>query len=384
MIKVQNLNKTYVSFRSGKERLISALSFGYYGGSSSTNALKNINFEVNSGELVGVIGRNGAGKSTLLKILSKVSKYDSGSIYTKGSTRTILELGVGFNPELTAKENVRYNGLIIGYTKKEINELEENIFEFAGLTKFKDSILKNFSTGMVMRLGFALATAKRPDTLLVDEALSVGDAFFQQKCINRLKEFLSSGTSILVVSHDLSLLSVVADKIILLENGMLRSIGKPKQVIEEYMKVLGEGSEQNSIPKYNVRLFVNELDERKMFFIGEVINLEINFETDNGENDLTVGFQINDIRGVKVFGTNSNLLNQKINTKPNQMKKIVFSFPINFRSGNYSLGISIHKGENHIGTSFLWNESEVEFQVELGDKQKFEGLVYLPVECKVL
>jgi lipopolysaccharide transport system ATP-binding protein len=217
MISVENVSKKYIGFSNLIERVLSVVSLGLFKGTSQYIALNKLNFNAESGQIIGVIGRNGAGKSTLLKILSGVSMVDSGNIIISGVIRPMLELGVGFNPELTGLENVRFNGLLWGYTSDEIHKFEKEIFHFAGLVGLENQILKNYSTGMTMRLGFSLATANRPDILLIDEALAVGDASFQVKCLDRFKKFIEQGSIIIVVSHDLQMMSAICQKIILLD-----------------------------------------------------------------------------------------------------------------------------------------------------------------------
>lgn len=172
-LKVENLNKVYFGFSGPFQRILNVLSLGFLGNDVKYDALKNVSFEVFSGEIVGLIGRNGAGKSTLLKVLAGVSSYSSGKILKTGSIRSILELGVGFNPELSGEENLYYNGLVWGLNPNEIRSSMDEIFEFSSLTEFKNIPIKQYSSGMVMRLGFALATFSRPDILIVDETLAV-------------------------------------------------------------------------------------------------------------------------------------------------------------------------------------------------------------------
>ncbi len=229
MILVDNLTKFYRGFSSNYQRIFSVISLGLFSGTKSYFALDSISFQANPGEIIGIIGRNGAGKSTLLKILSGVSHYDSGTMKINGALRPMLELGVGFNAELTGRENILFNGLLWGYSKTELKFLENQIFEFSGLVGYEDPILKNYSTGMIMRLGFALATANRPDVLLIDEALAVGDASFQIKCLDRFKEFLAKGSTILVVSHDLQLMGAICTKILVLEKGKSEFFGATTQ-----------------------------------------------------------------------------------------------------------------------------------------------------------
>ncbi len=199
-------------------------------------ALKSINFALNRGESLGVIGENGSGKSTLLKIIAKILKPDKGSVFTYGRVAPILELGVGFHPDLTVKENILIYGSIMGLKNSEIKKRMDSILQFSGLEKFKDAKLKNLSSGMQMRLGFSVAIETNPDVFLIDEALTVGDIKFQQKCIDKFKQFKSDGKTIILVSHALNLIKEFCEKTLFLSKGEVVSFGETEAVINEYVK----------------------------------------------------------------------------------------------------------------------------------------------------
>lgn len=204
------------------------------------NALKKINLDIQRGEVVGFIGLNGAGKSTLLKIVSGVQKPTEGEIYVKGRIAPLLELGAGFDNELTGKENIRLNGLILGYSKKFIEDKTEEIVEFAELEDFIDIPIKNYSSGMKARLGFAIATIITPEILIVDEVLSVGDAKFRKKSEAKMKEIIQSDATVLFVSHSISQIQRICDRVVWLENGMIKKIGKTEEVCNSYIKYIEE------------------------------------------------------------------------------------------------------------------------------------------------
>lgn len=198
-------------------------------------ALKDINFTVRKGESWGLIGKNGSGKSTLLKLISGIIKPYKGNITVQGSISPLIELGAGFDPELTARENIFLNGALLGYNKKFIIENFDKIIEFAELSEFIDIPLKNFSSGMSARLGFAIATITKPDILIVDEVLAVGDFAFQQKCKNRMEELLSGGTTLLFVSHSIEQVQELCQKAIWLEHGNIKAIGDSISIAQQYM-----------------------------------------------------------------------------------------------------------------------------------------------------
>ncbi len=197
-------------------------------------ALKDVNIEVEKGEVVGFVGSNGAGKSTLLKIVAGVMKPTKGTIEKYGNVCPMIELGAGFDMDLTARENIYLNGAILGYTKEFINQKFDEIVEFSELKDFLDVPVRNFSSGMVTRLAFSIATIVDPEILIVDEILSVGDIAFQQKSETKMRSMIKGGTTVLFVSHSLSQIESLCDRVVWLENGMVKKIGEPKKICEEY------------------------------------------------------------------------------------------------------------------------------------------------------
>lgn len=198
-------------------------------------ALKNINFTVKRGESWGVIGKNGSGKSTLLKLISGIISPHQGNVAVNGSISPLIELGAGFDLELTARENIFLNGALLGYSKKFIESHFQEIIDFAELNDFIDVPIKNFSSGMSARLGFAIATVQKPDILIVDEVLAVGDFSFQQKCKERMENLLSNGTTLLFVSHSIEQVKELCSKAIWIDNGEVRAIGETHSVSQEYI-----------------------------------------------------------------------------------------------------------------------------------------------------
>jgi len=201
-------------------------------------ALKNININIKDGETVGLIGMNGSGKSSLLKLIGKILYPDTGYIKTSGKIATLIELGAGFHPELTGRENIYINASILGFSKREIDEKLDEIIAFSELENFIDNPIKSYSSGMYVRLGFAVAIHVNPDILLTDEILAVGDENFQIKCLNKIEELKKNGKTIIYVSHDLGTVERICDRLFLLDNGEVVSEGKPVDVISEYHNVL--------------------------------------------------------------------------------------------------------------------------------------------------
>jgi len=205
-------------------------------------ALKDVSFEVNKGEALGIIGKNGSGKSTLLKILAQVLYPNSGSVTMNGKVASFLELGVGFQPELTARENVYIYSSILGLSRKQVDRIYDEILDFAELKKFENMKLKNFSSGMYLRLAFSTAINAIPDTLLIDEVLAVGDETFQKKCRDKINQFQTEGKTIVFVSHDLDTVKKLCQRSILLNEGRIVIIGDTEKVINDYLAMLQGGN----------------------------------------------------------------------------------------------------------------------------------------------
>ncbi len=198
-------------------------------------ALDNVSFSVEKGEIVGIIGGNGAGKSTLLKVVAGIMKPTSGSVKVNGTIAPMIELGTGFDFELSALENIYLSGAVLGYNKKFINEKVEEIFDFSELWDFKDVPVKYFSSGMVARLAFAISTIVVPDVLIVDEILSVGDMSFQKKSSSKMKNLMKSGTTVIYVSHDVRSLAEMCNRVIWIDHGKVKKIGEAREICEEFI-----------------------------------------------------------------------------------------------------------------------------------------------------
>lgn len=205
-------------------------------------AVKHVSFEVGRGTTVGMIGRNGSGKSTILKIIAGVYRPSTGRVTVRGSVAPLIELGAGFHHELTGRENILINGLLLGLTRKQILEREQSIIEFSEIGEFIDSPVKQYSSGMYMRLAFSVATEVDPDILLIDEILAVGDAGFKQKCNARIQSFREQGKTIIMVSHDLGAMKNFCDRLLLINRGELLEDGDPGYVIDRYKEMVGQAA----------------------------------------------------------------------------------------------------------------------------------------------
>lgn len=234
VIKVENVGKSFKVHHGPRSIKGAVVSLFNDNTADERIILNDISFEVNKGEFFGIVGRNGCGKSTLLKMLANIYTPDTGTISVTGSLSPFLEVGVGFNPELTAKENVYLNGALLGLTRKEINNKLDDIFDFAELQDFTDQKLKTFSSGMQVRLAFSVAMQAHAEILLVDEVLAVGDYNFQKKCFDVFWKLKKEGRTIVFVTHDMGNVEIFCDRAILIDNGSIAKIGNPKEVAKGY------------------------------------------------------------------------------------------------------------------------------------------------------
>ena len=249
VIKAENLTKIYKIYENDIDRLKEAFHPFHKRYSRDFYALQDLNFEIKRGENVGLVGKNGAGKSTLLKIITGVLTPTSGTLQVNGRIASLLELGAGFNPELTGVENIYMNGLLMGQTREEMDAMREDIIAFADIGEFIDQPVKTYSSGMFARLAFAVNAFVEPDILIVDEALSVGDAFFQSKCIDRMKRMIDGGTTVLFVSHDTFAVKNLCQRAFLVQSGKIIMDASAKDVIETYRNMLVQARRNETVEK---------------------------------------------------------------------------------------------------------------------------------------
>lgn len=234
-IEIQNLGKKFRVYSERNQSLKSALMRGKISKYNEFWALRNISFNIESGKTVGLIGGNGSGKSTLLKTLAKIYWPDEGAISYSGRMSALLEVGSGFHPELTGRENIYLNGSILGMKRREIDSRFERIVDFSGISEFIDQPVKNYSSGMYVRLGFSVAIHVEPEILVIDEVLAVGDVSFQSQCFDRIRELKALGTTIVLVSHDLNAVENLCDQVAWINKGKLESFGAPRPIINQYL-----------------------------------------------------------------------------------------------------------------------------------------------------
>lgn len=401
-ISIRHVGKCYKIYASRNDRLKEWLIPFAKKRHEKKWVLKDVNIEVAPGEAVGIIGMNGAGKSTLLKIITGTTVPTIGSVSFNGRVSALLELGLGFHPDFTGRENVYMSGQLLGYTIEEINECMDRIEEFAEIGNAIDAPVRTYSSGMQVRLAFSVATMKRPDILIVDEALSVGDSYFQHKSFGRIKKFCEAGTTLLLVSHDATAIQAVCDRAVLLDHGQVKKIGKPQEIMDYYNAMLGGNDdkpirqEKQSDGKVktisgngqahieHIEMLNSKDNEAKIFDVGESVTLNIVGKALEDLEDMSCGILIKNRLGEAVFGVNTYDEDRgACPIKEQEYRNFSFKFSLNLGPGNYSITVALHSGKNHIDNNFEWCDLAVVFEIVNQSKKNFTGGTYLAFSINV-
>lgn len=323
LVQAENLGKCYHLYDRIRHRLFQMFSFGQRQYFREFWALKDVSFTIKKGESIGILGKNGSGKSTLLQIIAGVLSPTCGTLKTQGRIAALLELGSGFNPEFTGRENAYLNGAILGLSKKEMDERMPEIEAFADIGNFFDQPVKLYSSGMMVRVAFAVQVQVEPDILIVDEALAVGDALFQKRCFNRIAQLLEKGTSLFLVSHDIEAIRTFTQKAIILKNGRVLNQGKSADMVLEYRKLLHEEELKNtpsiayneledslnndkSYGTHEVTLLgIKTLNEQEIptdtFTSGNTLKIRMRFQCHKDINHLNASIRIRNRLGYKIY-----------------------------------------------------------------------------------
>lgn len=398
MIEIDNICKTFKLYERPSLRLKEIILRRQF--HKKYQALNKVSFSLDQGSTLGIIGENGSGKSTLLKIITGVLLPDSGKCRVQGRVTGLLELGTGFNPEFSGIQNIFFNGSYLGLSKPQIKERLEEIIAFTELEEFIQEPIKTYSSGMVMRLAFSVAMFADPQCFIVDEALSVGDAYFQQKCINRLKGFRNQGGSIVFVSHDMNAVKILCDQALLLEKGHKIEQGDPESVINTYNFLLARKTkdenfrvQRNSdnqdygnkkIEIIAASLFDEQGNKAEVLVSGRPCCLKIQVRGREQVDNLTIGIAIRDRFGQDVFGTSTYFLNTPFCIAQNQEKEVCFSFKkFNIGPGQYTITVAGHSDESHLQDCYHWVDGAVSFEVVLDTDFFFIGLSRLEPEVKI-
>jgi ABC-2 type transport system ATP-binding protein/lipopolysaccharide transport system ATP-binding protein len=336
-------------------------------------ALEEISFKVEKGTTFGIIGENGSGKSTLLKVIAGIAKPTSGRVTTQGKVSALIELGAGFHPEISGRENVFINGIMLGLSKREINEKFEDIVRFAELEDFIDAPVKTYSSGMYMRLGFSIAINVNPEILLIDEVLAVGDASFVPKCLDRIDDFRRRKKTILFVSHDLSTVEKICDRVAWLKAGRVMTIGEGKRVVDAYLQDIAEKQEQafearqqevaaeqkyeeerreNRWGKREVeikRVVLKNLkgQEKHVFAPEEGMAIELEVVSYSEIKDFVFGIGVFNSQGISCYGTNTGLEDYQPVAIRGEGKVVFRIDRLNLINGTYYLDIAVHKNDGY-------------------------------------
>lgn len=402
-ISVKNVTKIYKLYDKPLDRLKESINPFHKKYHEPFFALNNVSFEIEKGETVGIIGTNGSGKSTILKIITGVLQQTTGEVKIQGNVSALLELGAGFDMEYTGIENIYMNGAVLGYSEEEMSRKKDEILEFADIGDFVYQPVKTYSSGMLVRLAFALAINVEPEILIIDEALAVGDAFFQAKCFHKLEEIKEKGTTILFVSHDIVSVKKLCSRAVWLDRGNLREIGDAKEVCEKYLSMQIEEQNREMAKLVETMTLENTVDEiiqgdKKMFRAvnlnqsievsgskqGEILSFYIKNENDkevtvletkkryvfgmlvrfnqNLENVL-FGFEMENVRGVKLFSVN-NFLTDEVLDKVSAGELYEVSFEIELPricTGEYLISPSLAAGsqDSHVVLQRIHNYMKI-------------------------
>ena len=419
-IHVDNISKIYKLYDDPSGRLKEALFRGRKILHKKFTALKDISFSVGKGETVGVIGRNGSGKSTLLQIIASIVTPTAGTLEINGRISALLELGSGFDPEFTGRENVFLNGAILGLTHEEISAEFDEIERFAGIGHFIDQPVKNYSSGMYVRLAFATAVSVNPDILLIDEALAVGDIYFQHRCMAKIRDFQKQGKTIFFVSHDTGAIVKLCTKAILLDKGEMIAMGQPDDVIQEYYRIIWNGKENSceksvkiadtdgdinqgaihsnfeKITRFDNR-FGNEKakilgfsvtdysgEKQETFKPGMKIRLSLQIVCPENIEMPLAGFIIKDLVGNELIKTNSDITGDVL--KPCSAGStlnvtFVFSIP-QLRSGSYSISAGFGEGTLDAHVVYDWLDNFTVFTID--SPELSYGMLDITVKTEVM
>jgi len=374
-IEIENLSRIYRKyseqhrFKTFKSAILKGDLFKSLKSDEKVMALDNISFKVEKGTTFGVIGENGSGKSTLLKVVSGISKPTSGRVLVNGKVSALIELGAGFHPEITGRENIYINGVMLGLSREEIDKKFNDIVRFAELEDFIDAPVKTYSSGMYMRLGFSIAINVNPDVLLVDEVLAVGDASFVPRCLERIDEFRRRKKTILFVSHDLITVEKICDRVAWLKNGKMKALGDPKRVIDQYIQDVKSKKEKDFEKKQQEEEAQGDLDqerrenrwgnreieiekvrlmdlsgrEKRVFTPSDGMVIEMDFHTKDSIKDFVFGIGMFNSQGVCCYGTNTVLEGFKSESVQGRGKVSFLIKSLDLINGTYYLDVAAHR-----------------------------------------
>ena len=397
VLTVSAVSKRYAAYKSNLHRFAS-----WFGANvtpvSEYWANRDISFDVKTGEALALIGQNGAGKSTLLKMITGTVRPTQGQITVSGHISAILELGLGFNPEFTGRQNIFHAGGLMGLSQEELSNLMPSIEAFAEIGAFFDQPIRVYSSGMQARLAFALATARRPDVLIVDEVLSVGDSYFQHKSFDKIRQFKDQGTSIILVTHSLGDVRALCDRVILLDKGRVLKDGLPDEVVDFYNAMIAERENANSTVEQhrnskgwvltrsgtfeatvtNAALLDDLGNMIDTVAVGQTAQIQVDIKANSRLEKLVVGMMLRDRTGNTVWGTNTWHTQQALSdVSAGDVIRISRTFTCILGPGSYALTLSLSSSDTHLVNNYEWQDNSVIFEVVNLDSPTFIGTVCL-------
>ncbi|MBO9353011.1 ATP-binding cassette domain-containing protein [Bordetella petrii] len=398
-ITVTNLGKAYKQYPTHWSRLLEWMDPRGKPRHTRHWVLQNLNFTVPAGEAVGIIGINGAGKSTLLKMIVGTTQPTTGSVSMSGRVAALLELGMGFHPDFTGRQNAIMAGQLLGMSVDDVEARMPEIESFAEIGEYIDQPVRVYSSGMQVRLAFSVATAVRPDILIVDEALSVGDTYFQHKSFDRIREYRKQGTTLLIVSHDKVAIQSICDRAILLNAGEIAMEGAPEAVMDYYnamladrqnqtvtQTVLEDGKVQTSSGTGEAEVtdiaLMNESGQRiEVAEVGKPVVLRIDVRAKVDIHRLVLGYGIKDRLGQVMYGTNTDLKQQVLeDVQAGRRLRFDIRFPMNLGPGTYSVQTALTSTDTHLVNNYEWRDLALVFNVINVDKPQFSGVTWIDPE----
>jgi ABC-type polysaccharide/polyol phosphate transport system ATPase subunit len=388
-IQVRDLGKKYL-LRTAHDRTVKSTVLDSLRGKRAPRrefwALREVSFSVPRGETLGIVGANGAGKSTLLALLAGTKASTEGSIQTQGKMSSLLELGAGFHPELTGRENVFLAGAIMGLSRARMAERFDAIVDFAELTDFIDQPVKHYSSGMYVRLGFAVAVEVDPDILLLDEVLAVGDSSFQQKCLDRIDAFRRAGKTMLLISHDMETIRAVSNRILFLEEGRIQGLGNPAEIVGQYTdrahSRTAEGLSREwgtgEITLTDVEILGEDGVATDRFRFGDGLTARIHYACTRRIENPVFGFSLADSRGRPLYGNNTQIENVEIREVEGKGTLELRLSQLIVGQGTYLLSFSAHSSDHQVN----YHRLDHCYPIHVTAEKRFEGC-YMPVQWHV-
>jgi ABC-type polysaccharide/polyol phosphate transport system ATPase subunit len=347
-------------------------------------ALKDVDFVVRRGETLGIIGANGAGKSTLLSLVSGTMAPTTGRISTQGTISSLLELGAGFHPDLTGRENVFLYGAVMGLSRNQMNERFDAIVEFSGIREFIDQPVKHYSSGMYVRLGFSVAVEVDPDVLLIDEVLAVGDADFQRKCLAKMEEFRQKNKTMLIISHDMKTIQSISDRILLLDDGRTVGIGNPDSMVEQYqslttnkrIKSIAREWGTGEVKLTGAKFFNAKGEETDKFTFGAPLEAKVFYETDKRIENPVFGFAVATENGTLIYGNNTQVENFVIPYIEGRGSITLRIKELAMSKGLYLFSFSVHSSDHKVN----YHRMDNLFPIQIDAEKRFEGCCHMPCQ----